>query len=399
MSALKLLVLTIASSILVSGVMNQAPTPTPSVAMDTALDAIVTGKCWRSSDLTSLTFSATSTTRRAQAPTPTPTSTCPADWTTVGTKWTANNVLVGTFTTEFNTAMTAMTTCLSRRRLQAPTPTPPNCTDANTSLATALDTLGQTLMGVTKAQSLVTAANAVTLASGHTAVTASEQDGGAMAAAAWAAYNTLRNDCADSKLMTLPTRRAQAPTPAAPVADATCTTNLATVLAFRATRIAQVTALITEASAAACLTPTRRLRRIMRLKYEERSLQAPTPHYCDTAEKAIRLALACLTINGEAFTASTSSSSSTSSPSSSTTAANSTSLNGDASASTNGTSGGASASVNVDGSAIAGAATDIANGLNNLVTGGDTGKSNGKCASYVMKIAAVGVMSLAAMFL
>jgi len=380
------------------------------------LDAIVTGQCWRSSDLTGLTFSATATTRRAQAPTPAPTSTCPADWTTVGTKWTANNVLVGTFTTQFNTAMTAMTTCLSRRRLQAPTPAPapaPDCSAANTSLTTALDTLGQTLQGVTKSQSLVTAANAVTIASGHTAVTVSGDDGGAMAANAWTAYNTLRNDCADSKLMTLPTtRRAQAPTPPAPVADATCTTNLATVLAFRATRIAQVTALLTQASTAACLTPTRRLRRIMRLKYEQRSLQAPTPHYCDTAEKAVRLALACLTINGEAFTASASSSSSTSSPSSSTastgssstsgstgTAANSTSLNGGASASTNGTSGGASASVNVDGSAVTGAATDIANGIKNLVTGGDTGKSGGNCASYLMKMAAVGVMSLAAMFL
>merc|ERR1719264_2503116 len=137
MSALKLLVLTIASSILVSGVMNQAPTPpSPSAEMDTALDAIVTGQCWRSSDLTGLTFSATATTRRAQAPTPAPTSTCPADWTTVGTKWTANNVLVGTFTTQFNTAMTA---CLSRRRLQAPTPAPapaPDCSAANTSLTT-----------------------------------------------------------------------------------------------------------------------------------------------------------------------------------------------------------------------------------------------------------------------
>jgi len=381
--------------------MNQAPTPTPSVAMDTALDAIVTGKCWRSSDLTSLTFSATATSRRAQAPTPTPTSTCPADWTTVGTKWTANNVLVGTFTTEFNTAMTAMTTCLSRRRLQAPTPTPPNCTDANTSLATALDTLGQTLMGVTKAESLVTAANAVTIASGHTAVTVSGQDGGAMAAAAWAAYNTLRNDCADSKLMTLPTRRAQAPTPPAPVADATCTTNLATVLAFRATRIAQVTALLTQASAAACLTPTRRLRRIMRLKYEERSLQAPTPHYCDTAEKAIRLALACLTINGEAFTASTTPAngeSTTPANGDSTTPANegsTTPANGDSSSSSDSDSGSDSDSDSTD------ASNSDSTDASNLDNGGSTtdSKPDGeKCASYVMKIAAVGVMSLAAMF-
>jgi len=374
------------------------------------LDAIVTGQCWRSSDLTGLTFSATATTRRAQAPTPAPTSTCPADWTTVGTKWTANNVLVGTFTTQFNTAMTAMTTCLSRRRLQAPTPAPapaPDCSAANTSLTTALDTLGQTLQGVTKSQSLVTAANAVTIASGHTAVTVSGDDGGAMAANAWTAYNTLRNDCADSKLMTLPTtRRAQAPTPPAPVADATCTTNLATVLAFRATRIAQVTALLTQASTAACLTPTRRLRRIMRLKYEQRSLQAPTPHYCDTAEKAVRLALACLTINGEAFTPST-----TPANGGSSTPANggsSTPANGGSSSDTNGGSstpanGSGDSSSNSDSDSGSDSDTDSSNAANidnnnGTPTPADTKPAGDNCASYVMKVAAVGVMSLAAMF-
>merc|ERR1712076_234894 len=141
-------------------------------------------------------------------------------------------------------------------------------------------------------------------------------------------YKTLRNDCGENKLMSLPTnRRLQTPTPPEPTPDAECNTKLANVLEFRATRIAQVTNLITQATTADCVTPTRRLRRIMRLKYEERTLQVPTAsHFCDTAEKAIRLALSCLTINGQTWT--------------------------------------------------------------------DENKGDGNCASYVMKIAAVGVMSL-----
>jgi len=398
MNALKLLVLTIATSILVSGVMNQAPTPTASAAMDTALDALVTGKCWRKSDITGLTFSASATSRRAQAPTPP--STCSADWTTVAQKWTANNVLVGTFNTQFATAMTTMNTCLSsHRRLQAPTPTPSaSCVQADTELSTAFGTLGQTLMGVAKAAALVTAGNAVTIT--HTAVTLTGDDGGVMAAAAWAAYGTLRTNCASGKLMSLPTsRRAQAPTPA-PVVDAACNTNLATVLAFRATRIAQATALLIQATTADCVTPTRRLRRIMRLKNEQRSLQAPTPHYCDTAEKATKLALACLAINGDTWSSS-SSGSGTATNGSTTPAATGDSTT--PAATTDSTTPAAttdSTTPAATGDSTTPAATDT-NGAAKIDTGDSPKvpeKETCKKYSYVMKIAAVGVMSLAAMF-
>ena len=373
---MKLFVL-IACTILVSAIHSQAPSPSPppapaeniTTAMNTALDALVTGKCWRASDLSGLTFSATATSRRAQ--TPTPPSTCTADWATVRTKWNANNQLVADWETQFVTAMASMTTCLSARRLQTPTP-PPNptpapepvvCTAANAELTTAFDTLGKTLLDATKSDALATDADAVTIT--NTAVTVTGNNGSAMATAAWAAYNTLRNDCGENKLMSLPTsRRLQTPTPPHPTSDAECNTKLANVLGFRATRIAQVTNLITQATTANCVYPTRRLRRIMRLKYEERTLQVPTAsHFCDTAEKAIRLALSCLTINGQTWTASNN-------------------------------------NQEEDSGNDSGEDSGNDNDANKIDNGdADKNKGDGNCASYVMKIAAVGVMSLAAMFL
>merc|ERR1712226_244768 len=116
----QLLVLTISTCILVSGVMNQAPTPSDSKQMETALNKLVTEKCWKVADVKDIKFTAS---RRAQAPTPT--DNCAANWKDVKAKWTANNALVLTAKTQFDAAMGEVTKCLtnsSSRRLQAPTP-------------------------------------------------------------------------------------------------------------------------------------------------------------------------------------------------------------------------------------------------------------------------------------
>lgn len=177
MSTLKLLVLTISTCILVSGVINQAPTPAPASAgaeMKTALDKLVTGKCWKKTDVTGITFTAS---RRAQAPTP-PATTCPTDWAAVVTKWTANNAVFNQAKTDFDAAMVKVRACLvSGRRLQAPTPAVDNCKDGETALKAALDKIELTIGAKNLAQQYVTDANAVTIASGHTAVNPPGDDG------------------------------------------------------------------------------------------------------------------------------------------------------------------------------------------------------------------------------
>jgi len=172
MSTLKLLVLTISTCILVSGVMNQAPT-SAGAKMETALNKLVTGKCWKKTDTANISFS---TGRRAQAPTPT--STCPADWSDVVSKWVANNLVFNKARTDFTAAMVTVTACLvSGRRLQAPTPPVDNCKNGETQLNAALDQLELTIGAKNLAQTFVTGANAVSIASGHTAVTVSGDDG------------------------------------------------------------------------------------------------------------------------------------------------------------------------------------------------------------------------------
>lgn len=97
--------------------------------------------------------------------------------------------------------------------------------------------------------------------------------------------------------MSWPTgRRAQAPTPPAPVVDATCNTTLKNLVDIRAARVAQVTSLLATVVTANCTSTSRRLKRIMK---DKRILQAPTPPAsCDSAEKAVRLALANLALYG-----------------------------------------------------------------------------------------------------
>lgn len=97
--------------------------------------------------------------------------------------------------------------------------------------------------------------------------------------------------------MSWPTgRRAQAPTPPAPVVDATCNTTLKNLVDIRAARVAQVTSLLATVVTANCTSTSRRLKRIMK---DKRILQAPTPAAsCDSAEKAVRLALANLALYG-----------------------------------------------------------------------------------------------------
>jgi len=86
-------------------------------------------------------------------------------------------------------------------------------------------------------------------------------------------------------------RRAQTPTPK-PVPDADCNKLLSDLLAIRAKKVTQVTELLTQVSGSKCTSTKRRLKRIMSHK---RILQAPTT-MCDTSEKAVRLALADLTL-------------------------------------------------------------------------------------------------------
>jgi len=292
----QLLVLTISTCILVSGVMNQAPTPpSASKQMETALNKLVTEKCWKVVDVAGITFTAS---RRAQAPTPPPTNNCPANWSDVKTKWTANNQLLVEAKTKFDAAMVDVTACLkksSKRRLQAPSVD--HCKDGETKLGQALDLLEQTLGSSNLSTTFVNGANSVTMISGHTAVNVTGDNGATSASNQHKLLVKLRSNCISKKLITWPaSRRAQAPTPPAPKPDATCTTNLSDLIKIRKARVTQVNTMLALVTPSRCTSTSRRLKRIMK---DKRVLQAPTPPaMCDTSEKAVRLALANLTLYG-----------------------------------------------------------------------------------------------------
>lgn len=157
----------ISTSILVSGVMNQAPTPTPTNAkkMETALEGVIKGKCWKVGDVAGVKFTAS---RRAQSPTPdpTPNDTCPDDWKKVVDEWTENNKTRGTIKADFEAAMIKVSLCLEgKRRLQEPTPPPKvdNCKEGEEALGKVFDTLQKTLGNSSLSKKYVNGADAVNI--------------------------------------------------------------------------------------------------------------------------------------------------------------------------------------------------------------------------------------------
>merc|ERR1711976_730155 len=112
----------------------------------------------------------------------------------------------------------------------------------------------------------------------------------------------LRSSCGSKKYYKWSTsaRRLQAPTPTPAVTEDTeCTTKLETLLKVKDAKVTQLNDLLTQAVAGKCTSTSRRLRRrVMKLKSEKRILQAPTPKsMCDTAQKAVLLGLANLTLS------------------------------------------------------------------------------------------------------
>jgi len=182
--------------------MNQAPvTKTLSQKMDDALDDVVSNKCWKETELTGLSFSATAstttttTTRRAQAVT----ASCADYWATVSSLWENNFTVLSNAENQFGDAMTKVNTCLSAtRRLQAPTPTEdPSCAEGETALTKALNTLEEALGGKVKADSLVNSAKAVTIT--NDAATVTGNDGYENANSEHVNLEDLRSSCGSKK--------------------------------------------------------------------------------------------------------------------------------------------------------------------------------------------------------
>ena len=88
-------------------------------------------------------------------------------------------------------------------------------------------------------------------------------------------------------------RRAQAPKPKV---DPDCQNKLVAVLGFSQARVTQSNDLLSQTKAAKCANPKRRLKRMIRFNNQQRNLQGITKK-CDTAEKAVKLALGNLSLN------------------------------------------------------------------------------------------------------
>ena len=69
--------------------------------MNTALDAVATGKCWKTTDVKGLNFTADAPSRRAQKPTPAG-PTCSDNWKNVKDNWNSNSALLVTSKTKFD---------------------------------------------------------------------------------------------------------------------------------------------------------------------------------------------------------------------------------------------------------------------------------------------------------
>ena len=260
------------------------------VQLNKALNDVVAGKCWKSQDVKGLTFSATST-RRAQAPTPKP-DPCVAAWQKVQTLWNKNNQLVDQLKNSFAKAMDQQKVCKSRRRLQAAKK--PECKQSGSVLENeSWEQLRRLLQDPTKTKALSASARAVKLT--HEAPTVTQQRPVPMALKTMKLLKKpLAGDCQwKNQLMELPAlslRRAQKPTPKP---DPVCQKALEDVVGTRQLRVNQVNDLLSQAVAANCAKPSRRLLRMMGFKNQYRELQFS--HKCNTAEMTVKWALAYLT--------------------------------------------------------------------------------------------------------
>jgi len=151
--------------------------------------------------------------------------------------------------------------------------------------------LRRLLQATDETEVLVNSANAVVMT--HSEPTLQVDDPFTMANNTMNAMKKLTRDCQwQNKKMVLPSssRRAQKPTPQP---DADCQQALELALAARKQRVDQVNSLLVQAVAANCANPSRRLKRMMGYRNQLRTLQVS--HKCDTAEKAVKLALGYLT--------------------------------------------------------------------------------------------------------
>jgi len=287
---LKFFTFTIFTSVFLIGLSYESQDNTTQVNLNNALQAVVDNKCWKKSDLNGLSFSETDT-RRAQSPTK---DTCVVSWSDVQTLWKQNNELVNLFNESFQRAMQLCEICndkkenakTNRRKLQRKTI--PECRQSGGILENeSWEQLRRLLADPDVAESFVNQADAVNLT--HTDPTLPGDNAADIAETGMDNMKILTGECqGKNKFMHLPGTTALHTTRQA---DHKCQQALETLWGTRALRVAQVNNLLTTAVQANCSNTQRRLKRMMRMKYQNRTLQVMHPKMCDTAEKAVKLAL------------------------------------------------------------------------------------------------------------
>ena len=283
---------TISISILLTGVLNQAPkpTPTPTKQMGSILKSLDEGNCYKEADLSNITFSGTTGTRRAQSAT----NKCKDHWVEAVTEWNRSNGQKSDIKSKFEIVRSLQVSCKesNKRRLQKANTN--SCNDAEKKHKEFKDMLKSYLSQSEATKNYfkdstkkVTHADAKVDGANDTCLNYSKTE--------WENWDKL--DKCKNEVYDWPGnsgRRAQSIKPKYTVNN-DCSDYLKKALEQHNKRASEANSLISKLKSGKC-TSTRRLKSIMKEKKEKRNLQKATTKNCHKAQRAMYLTFTCLTL-------------------------------------------------------------------------------------------------------